>query len=145
MKILLLSLVLLASLAFAPQEEKLDVIVNTQNPVTRLSVSEVRIYWMGRPKKRWENIDQVIKPVDYKTDIAARKRFYKNVLRLTESDVDAYFVARQYQSGEAPPASFDSDEEVIKYVSTHTGAIGFVPHRAIKEEDLRKVKVVFSF
>jgi hypothetical protein len=145
MKMLLLSTVLLALLAFTPQEEKLDVIVNAQNPVTQLSISEVRIYWMRRPKKRWETTDHAIKPVDYKSDMAARKRFYKNVLRLTESDVDAYFVARQYQSGEAPPAVFGSEEEVIRYVSTEAGAIGFVPHHAIREEDLRKVKVVFSF
>jgi hypothetical protein len=131
--------------AFAPAEEKIDVIVNSQNVVTQLSISEVRIYWMRRPKKRWEGSDKNIKPVDFKGDTPAKKQFYKIILKLSESDVENYFTAKQYQSGELPPAKLDSDKDVIGYVGSEIGSIGFVRHNTLSEEDLKKVKVVYSF
>lgn len=145
MKNILFIVFILGLSAFTPVEEKVDVIVNAQNTVNQLSVSEVRIYWMRRPKKRWEATDKTIKPVDFKGDTQAKKQFYKLVIRLSENDVENYFTAKQYQSGELPPAKFDSDKQVIGYVGSEIGSIGFVRHNALSEEDLKKVKIVYSF
>lgn len=126
------------------QSEKFVVIVNKENAVDQLSLSEVRIYWLKRPKKKWDASGKLIKPADYKNNLPVKSKFYQSILRLTEADVDAYFIAKQYQNGELPPVKLMSEKEVINYVGNEAGAIGFISRESLTESDLQKVKIVYK-
>jgi hypothetical protein len=99
---------------------------------------------MRRPKKRWEGIDKVIKPVDRKDKCGEKNIFYASLIKMTEDAVESYFQARQYQDGEKPPEKFMSEKEIIDYVGDEPGAIGYVRVAALTPKALEKVKVVYT-
>ncbi len=118
------------------------VIVNKENPVTTLSVSETKLYWLRKIKKRWPDINKNIRPADYKSKNGAQTAFYANVLGLSATDVETYFTQKQYESAEKPQDKFSSESELINFVADEVGAIGFVNASSLTDADKAKVKIV---
>jgi len=131
--------------AGTPPAEEFAVIVNAENPVKTLTASEVKLYFLRKLKKRWTEINKNIRPVDRKTACAERDAFYSKVLSMTAVDVEKYFTNKQLQNAERPPDKFSSDAEVINFVSTELGAIGYVNLKSLSTDDKSKVHIVLEF
>lgn len=116
------------------------VVVNPDNPIGNLSVGEVKLYWLRKIKKRWPEINKNIKPADRKNKCPEQEVFYENILGMSAPDVEAYFLQRQYESSEKPQDKFASDNDIIEFVASEPGAIGFINKNAVNA----KVKVVFT-
>jgi hypothetical protein len=56
-----------------------------------------------------------------------QRAFYKNRLKMESPAVERYFVERQYQRAETPPKKVTSVANVIAFVKTNEGAIGYIP------------------
>jgi hypothetical protein len=128
--------------AFAPAGAELAIIINKENPVEKLTAGEVKLYWLRKIKKRWPELNKNIKPVDRKTKNAEQDAFYSKVLGMSAADVETYFNAKQYESGEKPQDKFSSDADIINFVGEEAGAIGFVNVASLTPEAKAKVKVV---
>lgn len=128
--------------AFTPAATELAVVVNKENPVEKLTAGEVKLYWLRKIKKRWPELNKNIKPVDRKTKSAEQDAFYSKVLGMSASDVETYFNAKQYESGEKPQDKLASDADIINFVGEEAGAIGFVNAASLTAEAKAKVKVV---
>jgi ABC-type phosphate transport system substrate-binding protein len=128
--------------AFAPVAPELAIIVNKENPVEKLTTGEVKLYWLRKIKKRWPDLNKNIKPVDRKTKNADQDAFYAKVLGMSASDVETYFNAKQYESGEKPQDKFASDAAIIDFIAEEAGAIGFVNTASLTPEIKARVKVV---
>jgi ABC-type phosphate transport system substrate-binding protein len=135
----------LLSFDFRPAiaSEKIVVIVHKDNPVTTLSASEVKLYYLRRIKKRWPGIDKNIRPVDRKKKCDERDAFY-TIIGLNESQIEQYFVNKQLQNAERPPDKFATESELIAFVSEEVGAIGYIKASSVTPEILTKIKIVFS-
>jgi hypothetical protein len=120
----------------------LVIIVNKENTVSTLSESEVKLYWMRKIKKRWPDINKNIRPADFKSKNVAQTAFYSKVLGLTANDVETYFTQKQYDSAEKPQDKFSSESDLISFVGTEIGAIGFVSAGSLSDADRARVKVV---
>jgi ABC-type phosphate transport system substrate-binding protein len=123
--------------------ESIAVIVNKDNPVTTLSASEVKLYYLRRIKKRWPEIDKNIRPADQKKRSDERDAFY-NLLGLNDSQVEQYFVTKQLQNAERPPDKFTTDADMINFVAEEIGAIGYIKASSATPEVMTKVKVVLT-
>lgn len=128
--------------AFAPAATEVAIIINKENPVEKLTAGEVKLYWLRKIKKRWPELNKNIKPVDRKTKNAEQDAFYSKVLGMSAADVDTYFNAKQYESGEKPQDKFSSDADIINFIGEEAGAIGFVNVASLTPEAKAKVKVV---
>ena len=128
--------------AFAPVGTEVAIIINKENPVEKLTAGEVKLYWLRKIKKRWPELNKNIKPVDRKTKNAEQDAFYSKVLGMSAADVETYFNAKQYESGEKPQDKFASDADIIDFVGEEAGAIGFVNVASLTPEAKAKVKVV---
>lgn len=128
--------------AFAPAGTELAIIINKENPVEKLTAGEVKLYWLRKIKKRWPELNKNIKPVDRKTKSAEQDAFYSKVLGMSAADVETYFNAKQYESGEKPQDKLGSDADIINFVGEEAGAIGFVNAASLTPEAKAKVKVV---
>lgn len=140
--LILAALLLMALTAFAPADPPLAIIVNKENPVEKLTTGEVKLYWLRKIKKRWPELNKNIKPVDRKTKNAEQDTFYSKVLGMSAADVDTYFNAKQYESGEKPQDKFSTDSDIIAFIGEEAGAIGFVNAASITDAAKAKVKVV---
>jgi ABC-type phosphate transport system substrate-binding protein len=128
--------------AFAPAATEVAIIISKENPVEKLTAGEVKLYWLRKIKKRWPELNKNIKPVDRKTKNAEQDLFYAKVLGMSSADVETYFNAKQYESGEKPQDKFSSDAEITAFVGEEAGAIGFVNIASLTPEAKAKVKVV---
>lgn len=145
MKTLLLVLTFVGvSFVDSPAPE-LAIIVNPQNSVEKLTLTQVKSYWMRKgAQKMWPQLNIITDPVDRKDNSEEKSTFYAKVIGLPEADVETYFSAKQYQSGEKPPVRLSSDDEIINYVMEHKGAIGFVKSSSVTGDKQGKVKIVFT-
>lgn len=139
---ILAALLFMTLTAFAPAGTEVAIIINKENPVEKLTAGEAKLYWLRKIKKRWPELNKNIKPVDRKTKNAEQDAFYAKVLGMSAADVETYFNAKQYESGEKPQDKFSSDAEIIAFVGEEAGAIGFVNVASLTPEAKAKVKVV---
>ena len=123
--------------------ESIVVIVNKGNPVTTLSASEVKLYYLRKIKKRWPEINKNIRPADLKKQCGERDAFYA-LLGLSDSEVEQYFVTKQLQNAERPPDKFATEAELIDFVAEEIGSIGYIKASSITPGVSAKVKVVFT-
>lgn len=131
----------LALLAAGPVDAaELAVIVNAGNPVTDLSVPDVRDYYLKR-KPVWKNGEKV-RPVDQRGVGQERELFLDKVLDINEEEFVRYWLERQYANADKPPTKVNDDDAVIKFVSTLPGAIGFVDKATLDASGAVHVKAV---
>jgi ABC-type phosphate transport system substrate-binding protein len=100
------------------------VIVNVANPT---SVASRRFIGDAFLKKttRWPNGD-VIRPVDQADDSGVRRRFTGDILKRSVAAVKSYWQQIVFTGRDLPPPELGSDEEVVKFVAKHPGAVGYV-------------------
>jgi len=104
--------------------DEFQVIVNGASPVAEMDRAEVARFFL-RQSLKWSD-GQPVLPVDQSSRSAVRDAFSKGVLKQPLPAVDTYW-QRQIASGRAlPPPVKTSDAEVLAYVASTPGAIGYV-------------------
>ncbi len=112
-----------ASASAVSADESYRVIVHPQvkgTQIPRASVSSIFL----KQAARWGDGSPVL-PVDQSVRSPVRQSFSSGVLRQGLVAVQAYW-HRQMAAGVAPPPVKPTDEEVVSYVATTRGAIGYV-------------------
>ncbi|HEY5745022.1 MAG TPA: hypothetical protein VIU12_03005 [Chryseolinea sp.] len=143
----LIALLAFSFMAFqtAPAAGEFAMIINRENTINALTASEAKLYYLRKLKKRWTEINKNIRPVDRKAPCAEQNAFYSKILSMSAADVEKYFTGKQLQNAERPPDKFATDSEVINFVASEPGAIGYVSVRSLTGENKEKVKVVLQF
>jgi hypothetical protein len=103
---------------------ELVVVVNARCGVAAMTRNEVVNIFFGRSRQFFNGVEA--QPVDMLDTHPDRARFYNALLGKDLSEVNAYW-SRQVFSGRAqPPAKLGTPEEVLKWVVSHPGGIGFI-------------------
>lgn len=118
-------------------------IINKDNPIKSMTAGEAKMFFLRKLKSRWPVINKNIRPTTRKNKCQERDAFYAAILKMTDAEVDTYFSERQFQNAEKQPDKFNSDAEVIDFVSQEIGSIGFVNAKSIGSSS--SVKVVLEF
>ncbi|MBS1161232.1 MAG: hypothetical protein H6R15_3651 [Proteobacteria bacterium] len=128
----------LLSLSVAEATAELVVVVNARNGVAVMTRNEVINIFFGRYRQFFNGVEA--QPVDLVDGHPDRGHFYYGLVGKDVSDVNAYW-SRQVFSGRAQaPPRVNTSEEVLKWVSSHPGGIGFVE---LGKADAR-VRVVYE-
>lgn len=133
-----LLLILLAGLASRGAVAELVVIVNARSGVAVMSRNEVVNIFFGRNRQFFTG--QEAQPVDLHDTHPARARFYALLVGKDLADVNAYWSRQMFTGRMQPPVRVGSADEVVKWVSTNPGGIGFVD---LSKADAR-VRVVYE-
>jgi ABC-type phosphate transport system substrate-binding protein len=139
-----LAILALSAHSPAPAAGELAIIVNKENTVAALSASEVKLYYLRKLKKRWPGINKNIRPADRKSKCAEQETFYSKVLGMKAAEVEQYFTNRQLQNAERPQDKFTSDADIINFVESEGGAIGYISARSLTADVKARVKVVLE-
>ena len=108
----------------SPAAEDFQVIVNAASSSAEMERAEVARFFL-RQSLKWSD-GQTVLPIDQSSRSAVREAFSKGVLKQPLPAVDTYW-QRQIASGRAlPPPVKTSDAEVLAYVASTPGAIGYV-------------------
>ncbi len=135
----ILALVGLAPHGFATEAEAgFQVIVHPSvagKTITKAALADI---FMGKAK-RWGDGRDVL-PVDLTATSPVREAFSRACLGLPTEGVRLYWM-RRIAAGAQPPFSRKTDEDVIAYVATHPGAVGYVAEGLALPETVKAVAV----
>ena len=120
-----------------PSADGYKVVVNRANPLTSLDRREVSALFLRR-STRWDDGTPVL-PADGPAS-PARESFSKDVHGKKTAAVRSYWLQIIFSGRGVPPPEKSSDSEVIAYVETHPGAIGYVSTGAAID-DVKVLKV----
>ncbi len=121
----------------------LVIIVNAENPVSKLSPVEIRKYLL-KESISWPN-GKKVKSVDHKGSPPERKVYLKDVVRMSPDQLDKYWVSARYKKGVPLPPKLSSDQQVIEYVQSFGGAISYVNSSSITDSQKSSIKIVGTF
>jgi ABC-type phosphate transport system substrate-binding protein len=128
--------VVLATALPAGAESGYRVIVNVANPVTALERRYLADLFLKKAT-RWPS-GGAVRPADQTAESAVRRRFCDEVIGRPLEAVRSYWQQQVFSGRDVPPPELDGDEEVVRYVQKHPGAIGYVSLAA----DVRSVRVL---
>lgn len=118
---------------------ELVVIVNARSGVAVMTRNEVINIFFGRYRQFFNGLEA--QPVDLVDTHADRAHFYSALVGKDLADVNAYWSRQVFSGRMQPPPKVASADEVIKWVYSHPGGIGFVD---LAKADAR-VRVVYEF
>ena len=116
--------------AMAPAQAELVIIVNPQNPATRIFPTQAAQFFLGGSVQ--------FTPVEQAEGSPIRAEFYKKVLEKTPDQVEAIWSKIVFTAKGKPPKQYKSSAEVKKAVAENVNAIGYIEKSAVDDS----VKVV---
>ena len=99
-------------------------IVNTNNSVSDISRAEAANFFTGNATQ-WGNGLKAV-PVDQKKSTGPGQAFLAKIVKMGESDYKNMWVEKMLSGEAEPPMTKGSDAEVIEFVKSNTGAIGYI-------------------
>lgn len=100
------------------------VIVNRSNPQTTIPRAEVSRMLL-KQVQRWGN-GREVQPVDLAVSAPAREAFSRHVHTRSASSVASFWRQQIFSGRGVPPPEQASDAEVVRFVASHAGGIGYV-------------------
>ena len=124
--ILLLSLFLLCFLWIGSLAQAADfkIIVNTSNPASSMEKGKISKLFLKKVSK-WDDGGGV-SPVDLEVSSDIRENFSKDVHGKSARQIKNYWQQQLFSGKAAPPPEKGNDDDVVNFVKTNTGAIGYV-------------------
>lgn len=114
-----LLLILLASASYGQNV----VIINSAHPAKAVTSSDLTNIFLGKSSTL---AGEKVVPVDEKRTTEAGKAFLDKILKMSESDYQSRWVEKMLSGEASPPAVKASDAEVLSFVKSTPGAIGYV-------------------
>jgi len=134
-----LLLQLLAMQQPAAAQQGFVVIVHPSNPVSSQSADELSRIFLKKTAK-WENGARV-EPVDLAASSAVRARFSQMVHGKGTAAISAYWQKMIFSGREVPPAELGTAAEVIAFVASHRGGVGYVAEGAALGEGVKAIRI----
>jgi ABC-type phosphate transport system substrate-binding protein len=116
--------VLAAAVAPAAGAATFKIVVNPGNPATSMTREEVSAFFMKKTKS-WPD-GSAVTAVDQVETSAVRGLFSDTILSRRVAAVRSYWQQQIFSGREVPPLEKKNDAEVLEYVRTNRGAIGYV-------------------
>ena len=134
-----LLLQLLAMQQPAAAQQGFVVIVHPSNPVSSQSADELSRIFLKKTAK-WENGARV-EPVDLAASSAVRARFSQSVHGKGTAAISAYWQKMIFSGREVPPAELGTAAEVIAFVASHRGGVGYVAEGTALGEGVKAIRI----
>lgn len=132
----LLALASLGAPSTEAAEGEYKLIVHDDNPTTSLTRAEVARMFLKKVSA-WPDKKAIV-PVDQERTSPVRQRFSADVHQKDPDQVSAYWQVLVYSGRDVPPRILKSDEDVVAFVRSNPGGLGYVA----AETKLTGVKVV---
>lgn len=119
--------------------QEFQVIVNASSSVTELTRDQVsRIF--RRKNRKLAGADAV--PVDLNSDQPVREVFSRTIHGKSTSSIDSHWLKQVFAGKDTPPVKMGSEAELLEFVRSHPGAIGYLSAGTALGEGVRAVPVI---
>lgn len=121
---IVLGLFLTLAFSVAPALAETIIIVNPANPVSEISAKELKAIYKMK-KSNWDSGEAIL-AVNLAPGNAVREEFSNKYLGKNTKKMEEYYLKRALSGKGQPPKSFATEKEIISFVASNTGAIGYV-------------------
>lgn len=128
---------LLACLMLIPvmvYSEDMVVVANSQSGINKLSRDEVINIYLGRFRQLSSGV--AAQPVDLPPAHADKARFYRLLVNKELAEINAYWSRLIFSGRTTPPRAVKGQEELLNFIRTTPGAIGYVDRAKIDDRVL---------
>ena len=108
----------------AAHAQDFTVIVNASNPVSSLPRDDVAKLFLKKTVA-WES-GKAVAPVELPPAAKAREEFARTVLNKSISQVKSYWQQQIFSGRDVPPPEKQTENDVVAFVRSNPGAIGYV-------------------
>ncbi len=115
------------------------VVVNASNPTASLSAAQLDRLFLKKDT-RWES-GGAVEPVDQSAKSPVRVAFSSQIHRKDVGAIKSYWQQQVFSGRGTPPPEMSSDAEVLAFVRSHTGAIGYVSSAAALGDGVKALKL----
>jgi ABC-type phosphate transport system substrate-binding protein len=115
------------------------IVVNAANPESTITLEHLSALFL-KNTPRWSN-GTVVLPVDQSATAPIRVAFSRDVFGQDVLMIQSYWQGEISARRPGPPPVKATDEEVMAYVETNAGAIGYVSQAATLRPRLKLLKV----
>jgi ABC-type phosphate transport system substrate-binding protein len=109
----------------AGRADEFVIVVNSANPMTTIARDQLSRIFLKRVAK-WPD-GKAAEPVDLPPNDRIRVAFTKSVHGKSVGAVRAFWQQQIFSGRDVPPPEKASPAEVIDFVGSHAGAVGYVP------------------
>ncbi len=134
MKTCMSTLMLMAVLSFtaiAAHADEVVLIVNPANPLTEMTLKDVKNIYLGK-SKFFPGGGKVI-PADQPEKSLVRKIFYDVMIDKTPSKLKAYWSKRIFTGKGTPPIVKKDDAAMLAWVAEQPPALGYVYRKSVND------------
>ncbi len=100
--LVLLSIIVPGGFLTAKEEKTFHVIVNTSNPTSELTKSEISKLFLKK-NKHWKELNEAVLPIDQVVDSPVRKQFSAEIHGRKISAIQAYWQKQIFSGRRVPP------------------------------------------
>jgi ABC-type phosphate transport system substrate-binding protein len=108
-----------------------DIVIIGNHNVPKMDLITIQKIYTG---KIVSVADINVKPVNAKLGSPERNRFLEKVMNQDEEKYTGYWTVRRYIGKGTPPNELNSAAEIIDYVKSTEGAIGYIDEKELKTE-----------
>ena len=127
----LMLMVVLTFTAIAAHADEVVLIVNPANPLTEMTLKEVKKIYLGK-SKFFPGGGKVI-PADQPEKSLVRKIFYEVMIGKSASKLKAYWSKRIFTGKGTPPIIKKGDEAMLAWVAEQPMALGYVYRKSVND------------
>ncbi len=130
---------LLADTGQAQAADSFKLVVHSTNSVSSLTQDKTSRLFLKKTT-RWDSGDKVL-PVDQLKKSSLRETFSQAVHGKDVRSIESYWQTQIFAGRATPPPELASDAEVLDYVRSNAGAIGYVSQNATVGDGVKVVKI----
>jgi ABC-type phosphate transport system substrate-binding protein len=140
--LMLLTVLGVAWLSIGPRDATaadFKVVVHTSNPTASLGAAQLGRLFLKKDT-RWES-GETVEPVDQSAKSTVRTAFSADVHHKDVGSIKSYWQQQIFSGRGTPPPEMSSAAEVVAFVRSHAGAIGYVSSAAAVGDGVKVVRL----
>jgi ABC-type phosphate transport system substrate-binding protein len=107
-----------------------EIVIIGNDNVPKIDMATVQKIYLGK----FISVEGVnVTPISFKTGAAQRNEFLKIFMDQDEEKYTAYWTVRRYVGKGTPPNEVETTADVIKFIQSTPGAVGYIDESEIKD------------
>lgn len=137
MKAMFLTILILFSTSIFAQ--KIIIVTNAMNSANQITRDQIQDYFFKR-NRLWPD-GKPVRFFDRTDNSLERNIFLRDYIKRTARQVDQFWIAQKFNTGDSAPIQISSDSMTLNLVSRFPGGIGYVSESAVLPKTVKQLNI----